>query len=62
MISLRIREHHWEDWTDVYFDGEAEECASHVYCATLLRLDWEVLISRDGGEFYTLGEDEEPTQ
>ena len=60
MISLRIRESHWTSWTEVSFSGDDEESASHIYCATLMRLGWEVLISRDEEEFYTLGEDEEP--
>lgn len=61
MISLRVCSPHEYEWTTIFFDGEDEEAAAHVLCASLLRMEWTIQVSQDGGEFYELGEDEEPT-
>lgn len=60
MISFCVSSEYGQDTTDVSFAGDEEEALAHVLGATLLRLGWEVQVSRDDGEFYTLGEDEEP--
>ena len=61
MISLRIQSPYEREWTEVSFDGEEEEESCHVLCATLLRLEWNIAISRDGSPYFELGEEEEPT-
>lgn len=62
MIFLRLRGPFEPDWTLASFEGEEDEVAAHILCASLLRLEWTILISRDGSDFYELGEDEEPSE
>lgn len=57
-ISLRFCEPFTDEWSEAAFTGDASETASSILAATLLRLDWDVRISRRGEEFVTLGEDE----
>ena len=61
MISLRVQSPYEREWTEVSFAGEEEEEACHVLCATLLRIEWNIAISRDSGPYFELGEEEEPT-
>lgn len=60
MIRLRVRSPFESEWTEVALEGEDEESSYHILAATLMRLEWTVYLSRDGGEFLLLGEDEEP--
>ena len=59
MISLRIQSPYEREWTDASFDGEEEDTAFHIFCATLMRLEWEVLVSRDAGESWIPLEEDE---
>ena len=58
MISFRTRGEFEQEWNSISFEGDAEETLAHILAATLMRLDYEVEVSRDGGEFFVLGEDE----
>jgi hypothetical protein len=59
LISLRIR---WpyggEEWTDISISGAHEGPAANLLGSALLQRDWEVLVSRDGGEEFELGGEE----
>lgn len=58
MIRLRYCEPFSDDWSEAAFTGDSSEAASSILAATLLRLDWEVHIARNGGEFDVIGEEE----
>lgn len=60
MISYRVRSPLESEWTEIVFEGDEEAAVSHILAATLMRLDFEIWVSRDGAEWYELGEDEEP--
>tara|TARA_R110000868_G_scaffold4713_2_gene29259 strand:+ start:2708 stop:2914 length:207 start_codon:yes stop_codon:yes gene_type:complete len=59
MIHLRYCEPFSDDWSEAAFTGDSSAAASDILAASLLRLEWEVHISRRGGEWFRLG-DEEP--
>lgn len=60
MITLRIQSPYESEWTEVSFEGEEEEFAFAYLVGGLLRQDWTIWASRNGEDFYEVGEDEEP--
>ena len=54
MISFRARAPHAIDWDLVTFDGENEDLLSHLFSEMLATGDWEVLVSRAGGDYEPL--------
>tara|TARA_R110000868_G_scaffold354740_1_gene616032 strand:+ start:797 stop:1003 length:207 start_codon:yes stop_codon:yes gene_type:complete len=59
MIHLRYSEPYSDDWSEAAFTGDASTASADILAAALLRLDWEVHISRRGGDWIRIG-DEEP--
>lgn len=60
MILFRTRNNLFEEeWTHGSFAGDSEEALLQIIGGTLLRLEYEVEVSRDGSEYFVLGEEEE---
>lgn len=60
MIVFRARNSLFEEeWTAGSFSGDAEDALMQILGATLMRLDYEVEVSRHSDDYYRLGEDEE---
>ena len=57
MITFRTRGQFEVDWAHISIDGEAEEEIAAILVNRLGQRDYEILISRDSGEFFSLGED-----
>ena len=59
MITFRTRPEFEPEWTLISVDGEHEEAVASILKARLYGADWEILISRDGGEFEELDAEQE---
>ncbi len=60
MILFRTRNALFEEeWSHGSFAGNAEEALMQIIGATLLRLDYDVEVSRDGDSYFRLGEEED---
>jgi hypothetical protein len=51
MITFRTRPEFDPDWTLISIEGEYEEAVASILKARLYGADWEIMLSRDGGEF-----------
>lgn len=60
MIQLRFRSSFEPDWTLTTLDGPEEEAAYQLLAPRLFAdAEWEIEISRDSGEWFVLGEEED---
>lgn len=57
MITFRTRGQFEVDWTNISIDGEADEEIAAIIANRLGQREYEILVSRDSGEFFSLGED-----
>lgn len=51
MLTFRTRPPFSVDWTEVNIQGDDEEAVASILKARLDGADWDILVSRDGGEF-----------
>ena len=56
MIHLRYADPYTDDWSEAAFTGDAAEISADILTAALLRLDWEVHVSRFGREYFRVGD------
>lgn len=57
MITFRTRGQFEVDWTNISIDGESEEEIAAIVANRLGQREYEILVSRDSGEYFSLGED-----
>lgn len=55
-LTFRARPEFEPEWTLILIEGEHEEAVASILKARLYDADWEIMLSRDGGEFYDAGE------
>ena len=50
-LTFRVRPEFEPEWTLILVEGEHEEAVASILKARLYGADWEIMLSRDGGEF-----------
>lgn len=55
-LTFRTRPEFEPEWTLVTIEGEHEEAVASILKARLYGASWEILLSRDGGNFVELDE------
>ena len=57
MITFRTRSQFDVDWANISIDGEAEEEIAAILANKLGQREYEILVSRDSGDFFSLSDD-----
>ena len=57
MITFRTRSQFDVDWANISIDGEAEEEITAILANKLGQREYEILVSRDSGDFFSLSDD-----
>lgn len=55
-LTFRVRPEFEPEWTLIHIEGEHEEAVASILKARLYGADWEIMLSRDGGELVELNE------
>jgi len=57
VITFRTRSQFDVDWANISIDAEAEEEIAAILANKLGQREYEILVSRDSGDFFSLSDD-----